>query len=293
MAKHKDDVIAYAHTLDDAGVDYITCTALRDFDAQPMREKACELLESEIAAGNQLLKWKGQGYVGFQAGGVVYGVRHDSVIVRLSSDVARDHWREAYETANNITRLDLQTTVALSPRAPEIIKELHTESKASKPKRGRPPERTLITSLKGGDSYYIGRRSSDAYMRLYDKGREQGSSPAGEFVRYEIEFKGDRAQGLAKNLYAVESEQAACYEVITQRYLAAGVRVPVEPQEFEKGAKERLVPLSPRRHCTRSRKVDWLKVAVRPSVKFLLSCMSRDEVLELLGIPVDDPNFRH
>ncbi len=40
---------------------------------------------------------------------------------------------------------------------------------------------------------YLGKRSSPVYIRIYDKGLETGSAPAGVWERFEVELKEDRA----------------------------------------------------------------------------------------------------
>ena len=58
------------------------------------------------------------------------------------------------------------------------------------------------TSEKEGDTLYLGSRRSDTFIRVYDKRLEQKSKTKEDlgidWVRWEIEFKGDRAQQVAR-----------------------------------------------------------------------------------------------
>jgi hypothetical protein len=54
----------------------------------------------------------------------------------------------------------------------------------------------LITSPRGGDTFYIGSRQSDRMYRIYDKGAEQGNDDL-DWLRIEGEFKGDLAVSAA------------------------------------------------------------------------------------------------
>jgi len=56
---------------------------------------------------------------------------------------------------------------------------------------------TLITAHAGsmtGETMYCGSRESERYLRVYDKGLEQNSAKAGEWIRIELEIKGKRAK---------------------------------------------------------------------------------------------------
>ena len=45
-----------------------------------------------------------------------------------------------------------------------------------------------------GETLYIGSRTSERYLRIYDKGVEQNSAPSGQWLRIELEVKGKRAK---------------------------------------------------------------------------------------------------
>ena len=56
-----------------------------------------------------------------------------------------------------------------------------------------------IKSGNGGHTFYIGSRQSERMIRIYDKGSEQGLD-ADQWVRVELELKGDAAVGLAQHI---------------------------------------------------------------------------------------------
>jgi len=49
-----------------------------------------------------------------------------------------------------------------------------------------------------GWTYYFGSRQSETYTRIYDKAAESGSSESFHWVRFEVEFKGKKAQKMAE-----------------------------------------------------------------------------------------------
>lgn len=48
--------------------------------------------------------------------------------------------------------------------------------------------------IAAGETLYFGSRESERYMRIYDKGLETGAEKAGEWLRVELELKGQRAR---------------------------------------------------------------------------------------------------
>ena len=104
----------------------------------------------------------------------------------------------ALDTENyNVTRLD----VAYDDIAPEgskgifdidqLIKDTQQRNFVAKSRAG-----TIINSFKGNtDAYSImfGSRTSDLYIRIYDKARERGFHDGRHWIRLETVFKQDRA----------------------------------------------------------------------------------------------------
>jgi hypothetical protein len=277
MKTHPDKVLLEPHTLESAGVDWITCTLSREFPEKNLRDIAFNLLEAEESAGNVCSPWNVRGYVGYQAGGVCIGVRKDSWCVQLSSTVAREHWRAAYLASTNISRLDVQTTVRFQSPQPYIIQTLHRDALAHKTRCGRPSERRLITSSTKGDTLYIGQRVSEVYLRAYDKGVEEKSEVRGTLLRYEAEMKGKRARQTASALSQVASELEASRALISTMFRRESIRVSASSDQWQ------LDSLS-RRVSTASRKLAWVRSSVSPSIRFLLKHYTRVEIEEALGL---------
>lgn len=84
----------------------------------------------------------------------------------------------------NITRLDIAFDLFESGlRIPQLAIDLNNPDAP-----GAKYKRTFIQSHSGA-TLSLGSRSSERYLRIYDKGAEQGS--AGDWKRIEIELKGD------------------------------------------------------------------------------------------------------
>jgi DNA relaxase NicK len=266
-----------ANVIHSAGVDWLTCTAIRCAEDKPLYELALSLIEGEKDAGNDVRKFSLAGYHGYGAGGARYGVRDDSIILQLSGETARLHWREAHALARNVSRLDAQLTVQLAYTQPEIIKTLHSDAMSHRSRGGRPSNRTLITSTVSGDTLYLGQRVSDSYLRAYDKGIEQRSCDAGVLLRYESESKRLRAVEDARQLSCAEDEATSAAALVCSRFMRQGVRVPASCSQWQWNSL--FLPLS-----DNDRKLRWLRSSVLPTVAHLTKAVGRSAILEALGL---------
>lgn len=266
-----------SYSIASAGVDWLTCTAIRHDEEKPLYTLALELIESEKDAGNEVRKFSLAGYHGYGAGGARYGVRADSVILQLSGECARLNWKRAYDASRNVSRLDVQTTVAFDEAQPYIVKTLHRDALDHKSKGGRPSNRTLITSTTTGDTLLIGKRQSDVYLRAYDKGIEQKIADAGVLLRYEAELKRERALRTAARLATSSDIESSALTLIHTAFVRQGVRVPATIGKEQWDSLSLALPDT-------SKKLLWLKSAVSPSIAFLLERVERDVILSALGL---------
>lgn len=60
------------------------------------------------------------------------------------------------------------------------------------------PRLMIDPSVTAGWTFYLGSRKSEAFLRVYDKGFEQGAEADGPWVRWEWEYKKQRAHHMAK-----------------------------------------------------------------------------------------------
>jgi DNA relaxase NicK len=110
----------------------------------------------------------------------------------------------AIKDGSRLTRIDLafdlhDTGLSISEQY-ESLKRGNAKAATSKA--------NLIVGVTGGTTLYIGSRQSDKFLRIYDKAAEQ--EIPGDWVRVELEIKGDTAQALGKQIsMASEYELAA------------------------------------------------------------------------------------
>jgi len=263
-------------TLESVGVDYFTATAYRPGPGHDFRELGTHLIAQSALLGNDVRPFKASDYRGYQSGGVCAGTRHDTHIIRLSSDDAREHWREVYKLATNVSRIDLQLTFKLDRPDESFIREQHAQAIRAKQGQGRKREIQLTWNSIKGDTLYIGNRTSDVFARVYDKGRQEKSEQAGVLIRQEIEYKRRTAKLIAESLDRAES---------VNTHLARLVSTYLRRFELQTSAAGDVNV-----QCARGRTTDndvkrrWLHNSIRPSVTRLVSAGMLSEVLEALGL---------
>lgn len=265
-----------AATVTSAGIDYLTATAFRTPKHHDFREVTETILERVIREGNEVSTWRANGYHGRRAGGVAVGVRHDTWIARLSSDDARESWREVYQRASNVSRLDVQVTFRLDEPDIDFFHRQRLRALASRTKRGRRSNVTLITSSLDGDSLYLGKRTSDLYARCYDKGREEKSASAGVLVRQELEYKRDRAKDAAEQIYRAASEVTETHQLVSSFFKTHAIQTIQNDAKREVGARGRTTSIDA--------KLAWLRTAVAPSISFLITHDRLSDTLTALGL---------
>jgi DNA relaxase NicK len=263
-------------TLESAGIDWLTATCYRTSGRVAFDALGKDLIAEQARHGLELRTWKSGGYHGQVCGGVMFGARHDTWICKLSSDVERERWQDLRAEATNITRADVQLTIRLKQANINYFAQQRERAEAARGKRGRRANVTFITSTLDGDSLYLGKRTSDLFARVYDKGREQRTEPRGLLIRQEVEAKGEAVDPLLKQL-----EQASSVELEAARV----VSLYMEARKIQTIPNEVGFVWAARGNSTRpDAGLRWMRSAVAPTVQRMASCGRLIEVLEALGI---------
>lgn len=259
-----------------AGVDYITATVPRTSKHERFHELGRALVEKQAQIGHEVRTWRASSYHGQQTDGVVRGLRHDTHIIRLSSEMAHEHWFEVYELANNITRLDCEITFQLKHRRVSFFREMEARAIAAKAGRGRKRTVELRANNIKGDALYIGSRQSEVYGRCYDKGMESKTQDAGWLVRQELEYKGDRAGLIAARLALSPSVEVECKRLVSSYMRSVEIETVRCKMPAEMSARGKSVSKLP--------KLGWLRGNVRPTVERLIAAGRLNDVLDALGL---------
>lgn len=266
-----------------ASCDWLTRTfsdpKIRRFVQDDFQNSAAALL----AEGHEAAAWSWMGYEGQSIGGLSWGQRHDTDILRASGGTAERMFDRFAHYQGNCSRLDVALTLQW-PRpnmhvASTTYSRIVGQSDASKRRLY-----SLITNTKGGETLYVGSRASDQFGRVYDKDAEQGRARIATCWRYEVEFKADRAARVLELLQDSRERGKMYLGVVRGFFEPRGVRLPPLGDDHE----VKVEVLAPPRHV--DAQLAWLRGQVAPVVGKLQRMGLEASVIEALRlerIPVD------
>lgn len=261
------------------GVDWITATTKTADATYRMLSWASECITVEMRTGNERRPWAMAGFHGHICGQVQAGFREDEGIVRLTSDYAARSWKTLYQLGDTVTRLDLQVT---SKTATAPSKRVHADWKRAKrmsAKREKGAEVTIISKMRGGDTFYSGSRQSQLFGRCYDKAAQSKRPEWSMCVRHELQLNGKRAMLVARRINDARHPGdtiASCLQAFWAMRLGS-FWLPCEGELPSFGSRHRPDYLQ---------RLEWLRVAVGPSVRNLVKLGKSVELLQALGVRV-------
>jgi hypothetical protein len=225
--------------------------------------------------------WAWQGYVGYSCGQVSIGERLDGTIVKLVGKAADDWMRAGLPGGHNVTRIDIALTIwGVSDRSAEIA--LHSEQTElyRKGLEGKPYKVRLIDGKGDGDTLYIGSRSSQQFVRIYDKEKSPNATKEHETsIRYECECKEQLAYDCYQRCVARGYGPASCLSLLASLLDRRGIdvvllrglqRKPIAPSELPVTSLES--------------SLSWLENQVKPTVSRLMREGYELEILTALGL---------
>lgn len=259
------------------GIDWITCTTATKSAGEALWALGEQVLRHGAKEGDAPTRWQMKGYRGWNTPHCRVGVRSESVLLSLSEAESQQHWQSAVSIAENCSRLDLAVDSRFDPARTTVASDVYQYMAHVQRGRGKPSKRTLIQNGDGGSTVYTGARVSELYGRLYDKGREQETEPAGVWWRWEVEVKGDAAFPTANTLAAATSPADAIASRVSSFFCSrTGHTFPhhgriafYKRQQSDRGT---------------ARRLRWLSSGVRPTVQQLVQEVGRQRVLEALGL---------
>ena len=262
----------------DSGVDWLTVTTVAGQESARMLETARAFVLE--AYPNEALPeaWSAMGYKGQSYGALKYGRRkQDEAILILSSGLADKFGIRFRIPPDRVTRCDLQVTVALDEPDPYVAYKLY-QALTRQVENGNLTTRLKYISSGTGDTLYIGSRSSELSLRLYDKSKDYPGMDRGLAWRSEVEYK----RGRAKSVYRSIESARARYTRIATHVFDEFQRKGVSPL-FDKGepnvAMETQVKVS-----TPDTKLSWLERCVAPVVTQLVTLGYEEEVIRSLKL---------
>jgi hypothetical protein len=211
------------HILESAGVDWITATSQHGESRWNMTEYARNERTRLMDSGETIKQAYRLGYDGWSTDGFFYGQREGGTICIASGAVADRVHRSLINVADNISRLDLQVTVATPTERPHLARQAYECVRSGSPAKVKVRNATIINTHPQGETLCIGKRASDRYARLYDKASETQSGPARSRWRYEVEFKRRASTAVARDLLGRETSQAMALDIVHRFFDSHGV----------------------------------------------------------------------
>ena len=280
------------------GVDWLTATVSSAYPREKAAydyEKVLDIIypnDKPVSRPMKLL-----GYLGEGRGDVFFGERSDGWLMRVTGPKATLATVALINRVWRPTRIDLQITVTLPERSQrdlcdEIFQAAREhpvlseddgdddDQEEAKPRR----KSAIYEDERGGKTVYLGSRSSDRFIRIYDKGVQSGQDEAFKMYRFECEFKNRRAWKTWDAL--ARQRQRGWYETIASIVVGELKRKGIYV-DLPDGDGLFSVDLSLSvKDGTIERTLSWLSKSVSGSVQRLIDDGYEIAVYNALGLPL-------
>jgi hypothetical protein len=230
-----------------------------------------------------LERWAWQGYIGWSCGDIAFGERPDGCVVRASGATAGRYWTDGRPTGHNVSRIDVCVDVWWNEPPDSIIARHNVETiDARQQAHSRPWRVACVNGYGDGDTLYLGARSSDTYVRIYNKEKESDNEERWQgCTRYEVEFKNAEAVAYVGRMGSRRNDTGRTAQEVHSVLYRRGICVLADL--LADGAVS--APIG-RVVTSDDRKLDWLRTQVAPTIKHLTVTMGRDIVLSALGLDI-------
>lgn len=277
----------YHAAIADAGVDYLTLTATAAHNQAALWGHGDVFMGSVAEPTKQTPKSaEVMGYRGWQLEGVFVGTRDDSVMLRASSGRAHELWRYMLqqERCFNVRRIDIQVTGKFDADHEGYGREVEAQALAHREAQKSGTHGRIETHRGNGrgDTCTIGSRSSNRYLRCYDKTREQRNEVEPGLWRWEVEYKAELAVKAHDTLVLQSGRLPAIIGLVASEFTRKGVLPPWRTSEVVR------VPTVGLEKTDDERRLRWLIMQVKPVVSRLTNVYGQNVILAALGLDVMD-----
>lgn len=272
--------LAPSHVMECA-VDWMTATIRNGSEQRALAILCEEWLLDRSCEGYEVKGWRWNNYSGSVTDGISFGRREDGFIVRLSGSMAVRHWLTTATWAHNVSRFDVQATVLAGDPRDEFAYSGFTKLALDPRVESGATTTRYIENTPAGSSLYVGSRSSDRMLRLYDKTAESDGDYPNRSWRYEIEYKSDRAQRVVERIKADRHPTQAIFDTIQTAYSDYGIGMVADRPGWE------WRPTVTRHETTDERRLAWLARCIRPCVTRLTEAVGVDRVMVALGLQME------
>lgn len=231
--------------------------------------------------------WAWLGYVGSKSEHAAYGSGAQGSILQVSGGAA-DVLRHLDFPSGRASRCDVAITLWYEQDNPMVAERVAERSAAVSKTRGAVAWSVNLRRGYGkGDTAYIGARTSDRYIRVYDKWRQSKEREEYKYAwRVEVEYKNAPAAALWARAHKGECTRETLAATVREECRRKGVWLPaLEPATCAP------VVAAPSVRTSVDSRLAWLQGQVAPAVEKLLQAgVSRDTILTALGLQRVDPD---
>jgi DNA relaxase NicK len=272
-------------TVIESQLDWLTAAVHDGASARNLESLAVGWASESEKATNRYSPFRLKGYEGWQCGRVRFGSRDGAAITQLSGDLASRHFDTLVPLADSISRIDIAVTVRLPETDDDLGLRSYTQAKRWYDNHNHAALPSFHGDALGGYTCYVGDRSSDWFLRVYNKAAESHDDPEQsehyrDCWRYELECKGPTAPRLAAALAVPdESQRSTDIQQMVHDYVTHhGIICPFDEtggQSLVKGF---------RRRSDRQSKLNWLTKSVKPAIAWLNETGDSADVYHALGL---------
>ena len=248
-----------------------------------VRELMLELFSSDYPQR----EWSTNQYYGISCGNVQIG-QNDRLRREMFAMSGDDTEKMAFALVEHIpplrcTRIDHQVTVRLSEPNPNLAMVEHSFYQGFvdlKKQSGykKPMPKPMYIQSPTGATLYIGRRSTDRVIRIYDKSSSY-DAPLGTYWRYEVELKRRLSEGEYASWWHSVEHKRHSRAVVARELETVGITIPnLSTAGYEP---KRAYNLAKNSHLS---SMDWLARVVTPCVQRLIQAGYANEVHAILGL---------
>lgn len=190
------------------GIDWLTMTTTSP-------KKGDVYWQIMLALTKKRKPWRFRAFVGLSSvtDDVSCGIDHSTgtAILIARGSTADRVARAKPPPPSQVSRIDLQGTLALDKPDATLVKRLYEQAEGSIRKK------SFIENSDGGVTTYLGSRHSTKFIRIYDAGVKHGLAPAGNLIRFEVEIKKPLALQTLEQLYEMRGSKQV------RRFIATNV----------------------------------------------------------------------
>jgi|SRR6267378_238670 len=266
-----------------AGIDWLTATLPVEASmSADWYGRGLRYLQYIQKQGYELKERSLLGYTGLSCGNCFVGARDSDYICQWTGYHADDGFDAIYRPDMHISRIDVQVTVKYAVMPLTIAREAYRDAITSNEALPNTRRRKLfiIIGSDGGDTFYLGSASSDQRGRIYNKEVQSEDVTYLRTWRYETVFRNNHATSISGHIYTHSSNKAQiCADICAKWFTARGVAC-----AWHNNDNALPIPLVRTLPTDIERKLHWLEMQVKPTIKLLCELGFRDILLASLGL---------